>query len=118
MASNIPADLLARKGKFYEQFGRQMMFFKCSKMMTDANCVMKELSEWTEYIWGTPTLETRVELGLPKDCIKLTLWHGPYKWMNKLMSKNLWIISCSVQNRSTNKRLFNPKKKKKKKKKS
>ena len=32
MASNIPADLLAKKGPFYEQFGRQMMFFKCSKV--------------------------------------------------------------------------------------
>lgn len=42
-------------------------------MMTDANCVMKELSEWTEYIWGTPTLETRVELGLPKDLYKANL---------------------------------------------
>jgi len=73
MASNIPADLLAKKGPFYEQFGRQMMFFKCSKMMTDANCVMKELSVWTEYLWGTPTIETRVELGLPKDLYKANL---------------------------------------------
>jgi len=73
MASSIPADLLAKKGPFYEQFGRQMMFFKCSKMMTDANCVMKELSEWTEYIWGTPSEEMRVELGLPKDLYKANL---------------------------------------------
>ena len=42
-------------------------------MMTDANCVMKELSVWTEYIWGTPTVETRVELGLPKDLYKANL---------------------------------------------
>merc|ERR1712241_1525128 len=46
MAASLPSDLLAKKGPFYEKFGRQMMFFKCSKMMTDANCVMKELSEW------------------------------------------------------------------------
>ena len=42
-------------------------------MMTDANCVMKELSVWTEYIWGTPIVETRVELGLPKDLYKANL---------------------------------------------
>jgi len=59
--------------RVYEQFGRQMMFFKCSKMMTDANCVMKELSVWTEFLWGTPTVETRVELGLPKDLYKANL---------------------------------------------
>jgi len=73
MASSLPADLLARKGAFYEQFGRQMMFFKCSKMMTDANCVMKELSEWTEYIWGTPDEDERFKLGLPKDLYKANL---------------------------------------------
>merc|ERR1711963_1281847 len=73
MASNIPADLLAKKGPFYEQFGRQMMFFKCSKMMTDANCVMKELSVWTEYLWGTPTEEERVQLRLPRDLYKANL---------------------------------------------
>ena len=42
-------------------------------MMTDANCVMKELSVWTEYIWGTPTVEERVQLGLPKDLYKANL---------------------------------------------
>ena len=42
-------------------------------MMTDANCVMKELSVWTEYIWGTPTVEQRVQLGLPKDLYKANL---------------------------------------------
>jgi len=73
MASSLPADLLAKKGPFYQMFGRQMMFFKCSKMMTDANCVMKELSEWTEYIWGTPDEAERARLGLPKDLYKANL---------------------------------------------
>jgi len=73
MASSLPSDLLAKKGPFYEKFGRQMMFFKCSKMMTDANCVMKELSEWTEYIWGTPDEAERARLGLPKDLYKANL---------------------------------------------
>merc|ERR1719367_2163808 len=73
MAASLPSDLLAKKGPFYEKFGRQMMFFKCSKMMTDANCVMKELSEWTEYIWGTPDEAERVRLGLPKDLYKANL---------------------------------------------
>ena len=43
------------------------------QMMTDANCVMKELSEWTEYIWGTPDEAERVRLGLPKDLYKANL---------------------------------------------
>jgi len=73
MAASLPSDLLAKKGPFYEKFGRQMMFFKCSKMMTDANCVMKELSEWTEYIWGTLDEAERVRLGLPKDLYKANL---------------------------------------------
>merc|ERR1712241_1261079 len=73
MAASLPSDLLAKKGPFYQMFGRQMMFFKCSKMMTDANCVMKELSEWTEYIWGTPDEAERARLGLPKDLYKANL---------------------------------------------
>ena len=32
MAYSLPKDLLAKKGPFYEQFGRQMMFFKCKKV--------------------------------------------------------------------------------------
>lgn len=32
LSQSIPQDLLARKGKYYEQFGRQKMFFKCTKV--------------------------------------------------------------------------------------
>lgn len=39
LSQSIPQDLLARKGKFYEQFGRQKMFFKCKK-------VSRKLSMW------------------------------------------------------------------------
>jgi len=73
MAYSLPTDLLAKKGPFYEQFGRQMMFFKCKKMMFDANCVMKELSLWTEYMYGTPDEAKRAKLGLPKDLYKANL---------------------------------------------
>lgn len=73
MSESIPDELLAKKGPFYEKFGRQMMFFKCKKMMFDANCVMKELSKWTEYKYGTPSQAKRAKLGLPKDLYKANL---------------------------------------------
>ena len=37
MAYSLPKDLLAKKGPFYEQFGRQMMFFKCKKVYAETN---------------------------------------------------------------------------------
>lgn len=73
MATSLPEDLLAKKGPFYAKFGRQMMFFKCKKMMFDANCVMKELSAWTEMMYGTPSEAKRAKMGLPKDLYKANL---------------------------------------------
>ena len=32
LSESIPMDLLVKKGPFYQQFGRQMMFFKCAKV--------------------------------------------------------------------------------------
>ena len=42
-------------------------------MMFDANCVMKELSAWTEMMYGTPSEAKRAKLGLPKDLYKANL---------------------------------------------
>ena len=43
-------------------------------MMFDANCVMKELSAWTEMMYGSgPSAATRAKLGLPKDLYKANL---------------------------------------------
>ena len=32
LSQSIPQEVLDRKGSFYKQFGRQMMFFKCKKV--------------------------------------------------------------------------------------
>jgi len=67
LAQKLPTDVLAQKGPFYQQFGRQMMFFKCAKMMTTETCVKKELLNWVDYLYGKPTAQMREKLGLPSD---------------------------------------------------
>jgi len=67
LSESIPMDLLVKKGPFYQQFGRQMMFFKCAKKMECTACVKKELAEWVEFLYGTPNAELRARLGLPND---------------------------------------------------
>ena len=42
-------------------------------MMFDANCIMKELSAWTEIMYGTPSEAKRAKMGLPKDLYKANL---------------------------------------------
>lgn len=66
-SENIPMDVLEKKGPYFKQFGRQMMFFKCAKKMGMAVCVKKELLKWIEYLYGKPNASLRAKLGLPKD---------------------------------------------------
>ena len=42
MAASLPSDLLAKKGPFYEKFGKQMMFFKCSKVKNVHNSTFEK----------------------------------------------------------------------------
>ena len=49
------------------------IFFFIFQMMFDANCVMKELSAWTEIMYGTPSEAKRAKMGLPKDLYKANL---------------------------------------------
>ena len=67
--------------------------------MFDANCVMKELSAWTEIMYGTPSEAKRAKMGLPKDLYKAISWLGLSRKMSKHLHRNLYMNFCLEANK-------------------
>merc|ERR1719305_513673 len=76
-----------------------MMFFKCKKMMFDANCVMKNYLHGLKSCTELQAKLNGLKWDYQKICTRLISWLGLSRKMSKHLHRNLYMNFCLEANK-------------------